>query len=270
VKANTLDLVDYFSWSTLREDKKHTTNGICHQVDKEELLNLDAREVGYKRVDITDRVSPYDDFALDDLVIYTYIAPEVNRNPNKTFIDMSYVNSGLLGAEQVDKIAPGFLKDYISSTEICTATVDNLEQILWSYDGKKLYLLNCLNSSVVLLHSFTNYNYLIREDVDLFDNYPAICNKQDLDYRNAIQKKSGKYSNALNSSNKDILETFFSAKDLWLDLFLLRNININPDVKLKIVKRGNWLTQIIAVDVLVNNNSFNPSGDHWLNNLIRV
>lgn len=267
VDIDNLNPVNRFSWSTLRADTKYTTNGICYKVDKEELLNIDAREVGYERVDITDKVSPYNDFSLDDLVVYTYIAPEVNCRPSETHIDMTYVNMGILGAERINKTTPGFLEDYVNSTEVCTSTVQELYQIFWSYDGKKLYLLDTHDSTVIQLHSFTNYIYTIRKGNDPYEGQTITFDKQDLDYRNAVSGKSGKYSDAISSSDKDILSTLFSAKDFWLDLFLLRNANIIPEEKLKIVKRGNWLTQIIAIDVFKSKELFELDGDCWVDDL---
>jgi hypothetical protein len=218
-------------------------------------------------VDITAKISAYSGFILDDLVVYTYIAPEVNCAPSETYIDMAYVNMGILGAEKINKSTPGFLKDYVSSTEVCTSTVKELYLIFWSYDGKKLYLLNTSDSSVILLHSFSNYVYLIRKGNDPYGNQVITHDKQDLDYRNATSGKPNKYGEAINSDDKNILKNLISKRDYWTDLFLIRNKNINFEEKLKIVKRGNWLTQIIALDVFKDDKYFEPSSDCWINNL---
>ncbi len=88
-------------------------------------------------------------------------------------------------------------------------------------------------------------------------------NKKDLDYRNVLAGKSGKYSDAIGSNDKNVLASLFSAKDFWLDLFLLRNTNVRFEEKLKIAQRGNWLTQIIAIDVFKDKKLFESNGDCW-------
>jgi hypothetical protein len=66
------------------------------------------------------------------------------------------------------------------------------------------------------------------------------------------------------------LDSLFLEEDYWLDLFLLRNENIQKQEKLQIVKRGNWLTQIISVDILKGNDDFKSNSDHWQENLKKV
>ncbi len=266
VDTITLNPVENYSWSTLRKDKNSMTNGVCFKVDENSLSNMDAREVGYQRVDVTSQITSYENHALDDITAYTYIAPETNCNPSKTFIDMNYVNMGILGAERINKIAPNFLQDYVSNTEICTSTVKDLYQIFWSFDGKKLYLLNH-DSTVILLHSFKNYHYFSRKGSDPHDTVKITHNKRMLDYRNALDGKSGKYSNAINSINIKELALLVSRDDYWLDLFLLRNKQLNTNDKYLIINRGNWLTQIIGKDVLKDNDIKN---DHWLAELQEV
>ena len=270
VEVDTLEPVDRYSWSTLRKNENYNTNGICIKVDEKSLANMDAREVGYERVDITNQITPYDNFVLDNVSVYTYIAPEINCMPSKTHIDMTYVNMGILGAEKINKTVPGFLEDYVLSTEVCTSIVKELYQVFWSFDGRKLYLLNTHDSSVILLHSFVNYIYLVRKGDDPHDKQVITHDKQNLDYRNAVSGVSGRYSDALNSNDKKTLDNLFLKEDYWLDLFLLRNESVQKQEKLQIVKRGNWLTQIISVDILKENDRFKSNNDHWQENLKKV
>jgi hypothetical protein len=81
---------------------------------------------------------------------------------------------------------------------------------------------------------------------------------------------SGRYSDALNSNDKKTLDNLFLKEDYWLDLFLLRNESVQKQEKLQIVKRGNWLTQIISVDILKENDRFKSNNDHWQENLKKV
>lgn len=249
VLMDGLSPVDRFCWATLEPKEDGWVNGLVLQVDKVGLDNMDSREVGYKRVDVSDKVVSYEGFGdMDGCKVYTYIAKNSLSN-KKSYIDINYVNMGYLGAKEIDKYCVGFLRDYISTTSTCCSEISNLYQIFMSYDGRAIYMLNTKDSSVIKIHEFKNIIYKARQDSDPYE-YQTICGPWSCrDIRNIENGVGGIHSSAYSSVDKQLLSELEKKNDQWLDMCLLRNKSLNYTELSQVLKRLNWVGQLIAYDL---------------------
>jgi hypothetical protein len=249
VTLENLEAIDRFSWATLRKDNQGWVNGLLFETSILQLKIMDAREVGYKRVEITGKVRAYDGFDFNKSnQIYTYIANEV-FGEKLSYIDLNYINMGLAGAKEIDRVASGFFEDYIGSTEQCTSIVEKLYQIYMSYDGKILYMLNTKDSSVIQIHHFNNIRYIVRDVADAYANQDICEAWSDFDIRNAVSGQAGLYSEALLVVLDTDIKRLFDIGNQWIDLMLLRNENVPHELKICIIKRGSWVCDLIGLDL---------------------
>jgi hypothetical protein len=128
-------------------------NGICQRVPAAQLEELDFREQGYTRVDVTDRIRAYPGHSLKPgVACHTYIDLQPSANVAPT--SLRYYEMGLHGARDLDVVTPGFLPDYISSTTKPHALLADPVFVFFSQDGLHLWLLNEQDSSLTLLLRF--------------------------------------------------------------------------------------------------------------------
>lgn len=149
-------LVNNATWANLIPEDTTTVNGVCRPVSKRQFQNIKYREEGYQPVEVTQAVTPYPGFELDDKPIYTFIHPN-NDNPtgqnlvvNKPYPEM--VNNGV---EFWDKIASGFQSDYDKSTYALDARKGDLNQIYFEPNGQDLMRLDEEQNQAIPIYGFT-------------------------------------------------------------------------------------------------------------------
>jgi len=241
-------MVDRFCWSTLRKRAGSFVNGLMVQATDLELQDLDIREVGYKRIDITEHVLPYDNFSINPgFKIWVYIAPETTGD-TLAYIDAPYVNGGLIGSREIDEHVPGFLNDYIESTQLCTAIIRDIHQVFIGNDGRGLYLLNRKDKSVILIHQFKNIIYTPRSNKDIHGDWPICATFGQYDAR-IVDKNATVFKEALFTNDQAEICNLIAKECPWINLMLLRNGAVSIDAKLSLVsKMDNWITDLIAMD----------------------
>jgi hypothetical protein len=142
------------AFATLVESESDFVNGICWRVSTDLLPDLDFREQGYKRIEVSHKVTPYPGFELSQSApCYTYVDPDPGRV--EAAVSQSYYDMGLKGAAIIDKKIPDFLTDYLSSTPPPPTLSSDLAFTFFSSDGCHLWLLEESDSSLVLLHKFS-------------------------------------------------------------------------------------------------------------------
>lgn len=248
IDLDDFKMVDIFCWSTLKKEKSRFVNGLISPVSDAELSDLDIREVGYNRLEVTTQVSCYNGFNLNpDYKIWVYIAPEV-ISLDLAYIDTPYVNAGLIGSSEINKIVPGFLNDYISSTQLCTAIIKDIHQVFIGNDGTGVYILNRKDKSVILLHAFKNIVYTPRSNKDIHKEWPVCSELGHYDIRVINQKKSDLYNPLISDNQIDIYE-YRDRKCPWINIMLLRNPNVSKSTKTDIVvAMDNWISDLIGMD----------------------
>lgn len=245
-------LVDKFCWATLVSDnEKSFVNGVCIEVNEDELINLDTRETGYKRIDVSTLVTPYEHFSLKENKIYTYISESTsNQDIDNVYIDADYINLGIRGAYQMDRLSPGFFDDYISSTKTPDAIIAPLKQVFWSEDGRKLYLLSP-DSTVVLIHKFSNYQFKINtpKDYDSHTNQPITKEFACFDERFPCKDSGDLYYLARNCHSKDGIKVLASLNNFMIKVLLLKNTNIPTSFKHEMISKTDWIPYIVGMDL---------------------
>ena len=142
------------AFATLIESESDFVNGMCWRVSTDLLPDLDFREQGYKRIEVSQKVTPYPGFELSQSVpCYTYVDPL--PDVVKAAVSQSYYDMGQKGAAIIDKQIPNFLSDYLSSTPPPPILSSDLAFTFFSSDGYHLWLLEESDSSLVLLHKFS-------------------------------------------------------------------------------------------------------------------
>ncbi|MES2880348.1 MAG: gamma-glutamylcyclotransferase family protein [Pseudomonadota bacterium] len=128
-------------------------NGICQFVHAEQLDELDFREQGYQRIDVTDQIQAYPGHALmPGLACHTYIDLHPSLDPAPT--SLRYFEMGLHGARALDAVAPGFFQAYRNSTAEPHLLLSDPVFVFFSPDGRHLWLLDEQDSSLTLLMRF--------------------------------------------------------------------------------------------------------------------
>lgn len=249
VTLNDLEAVDRYCWATIEESEKSKVNGLLSPVTLEGLQNMDSREVGYERVDVTDLLEFYPGYEIDGKIqVFAYIAPNT-LTKETSFIDINYVNMGLEGAQMVDQSCKGFYDDYINSTDDCASEMKEIYMVFMSYDGKSMYLLNRLNTEFVKIHAFKNLAYKRRQKSDPYESQGVCRILFTKDIRNIVAGDAGENSIAYYSTGRSQLEGFVNKEDKWLDLVLLRNKNLPDDLLQVLLSRVNWIGKLIAFDL---------------------
>jgi hypothetical protein len=245
-----LEIFEDFCWANIYQKKGGFVNGLLKEVEFNSLSNLDVREVGYERINVTNEISLYDDGLNEDDVVYTYIhKPEVENN-KLAFIDLNYINMGTIGAKCIDEsYQPGFFKDFIESTDACDAVISDMIQFFISYDGEKLYLLDSKDSSVCLIHIFVNHLYEKKGDIDPYFELPISEKWNCRDIRNVKSGSSKTLSIALTEKDEDRLFDLIEMDEIWVDMMLIRNPNLNEKMRNIVIHRGIWLVKFIAFDL---------------------
>ncbi len=114
---------DYL-YLNLVECHESKTNGVLIEVTDAELALLDAREIGYNHVDVTERVSILVDAADDtptdlaDVRIFAFIAPD-QHHPDKHIL-RSYLHTCIQGVPDEHR------DQWLLDTEICNTVLDDL------------------------------------------------------------------------------------------------------------------------------------------------
>lgn len=153
VHVNDWSVAEKVAFANLFPASGRKVNGVCHQIPSECLSDLDFREQGYARVEVSDRIQPYPGYVINnDIACYTYI----DQHPDLSAVTVSrnYYNMGWHGAQSIDRIVHGFSRDYIQSTTQPLSFTDDLAFTFISQDGMHLWLLNESDSSLVLLLKF--------------------------------------------------------------------------------------------------------------------
>jgi hypothetical protein len=153
VYAKDWRIAERVAFATLTRSGQKTVNGVCQRIPSDRLVDLDFREQGYTRIEVSQNISPYDSYELDTSIrCYAYIDPA--PDPRPAIVSRSYYDMGRLGAANLSKLVPEFLTDYLSSTEPPATLVGDLVFVFFSGDGHHLWLLQESDSSLVLLHRF--------------------------------------------------------------------------------------------------------------------
>jgi len=138
------------AFANLRPAAASVVNGVCRRVDSDKLPELDFREQGYTRVDISNTIAPYDGFELGAAFkCYAYVDPTPDMAG--AMVSRAYYEMGRRGASRLNDTVPGFSDDYLASTEPAGQLVDDLVFVFFSADGCHLWLLEEEDSSLVLL-----------------------------------------------------------------------------------------------------------------------
>ncbi|WP_374316822.1 gamma-glutamylcyclotransferase family protein [Aquabacterium sp.] len=126
-------------------------NGICQRVHIDALADLDFREQGYSRVDVTEAIEPYPGMSLPTGArCHAYVDLAPSAAP--ACISAHYYRMGEQGAAALSSRVPHFLQDYLASTEAPGNRLDEaLAFVYFGRDGRHLWLLNEPDSSLVLL-----------------------------------------------------------------------------------------------------------------------
>src|SRR5579862_5573659 len=125
IYANDWRIAERVSFATLTHSRHKTVNGVCRRIPSDRLADLDFREQGYARVEVSQSISPYYGYELDRSIrCYAYIDPTPDTRP--AIVSRSYYDMGRLGAAHLSKLVPEFLTDYLSSTEPPALLVDDL------------------------------------------------------------------------------------------------------------------------------------------------
>jgi hypothetical protein len=145
---------DRVAFATLCPTPGQQVNGLCHRVPADRLGDLDFREQGYRRIEVSGQLTPYPGHVLlPGLPCYTYLdaAPDATPAP----VSRAYYDMGRLGAKSIDRGVPGFAADYQATTRLPARLADDLAFLFISADGRHLWLLDERDSSLVLLLRFS-------------------------------------------------------------------------------------------------------------------
>jgi hypothetical protein len=129
-------------------------NGLCHRIPADRLDELDFREQGYVRLEVTKKMAAYPGYTLaPGIPVYAYIdpAPASIQAP----VSRAYYTMGRDGARSVAAQVAGFSADYLSSTRQ-PLLADDLVFLFIGADGRHLWLLEETDSSLVLLLRFAH------------------------------------------------------------------------------------------------------------------
>lgn len=141
------------AFANLKQVAGGMVNGVCRRVPRRRLDELDFREQGYRRVEVTGMLKPYPEHVLESgLPCLAYIDPAPDPLPAP--VSRAYFDMGRRGAEAIDRWVPGFAADYRCSTPPPSLLADDLAFVFLSGDGRHLWLLNEADSSLVLLLRF--------------------------------------------------------------------------------------------------------------------
>jgi hypothetical protein len=105
-------------------------NGVLYMLGPEDLAKVDAREYGYKRTDITDKIEEYD-FTGGRVYIYEGLPepPEVAAaDPGKYIIVKEYVDQVIAAC---DGRGREFRDEFVNSTRAATYRIVSYEKITW-------------------------------------------------------------------------------------------------------------------------------------------
>lgn len=158
VYTSDWSVVEKFTWSNLAHHETSFVNGVCYRVNQTELQEIDYRETGYERVEITYAIDPYWNFQLEpNLPCFTYIdtaTQDIQLEEPGVFISKDYVNMGIEGARKIGRSVDNFFGDFIATTSIPSCQIEDIKQIFFSDDGIHMWLLNEPDSSLILIHKF--------------------------------------------------------------------------------------------------------------------
>lgn len=139
VSATTFDFVPRFAYASIERKKDTFCNGLVWLTDDTELENLDFREQGCTRIEVTSQLSAYPGFTLPDVRIFAYVdAAGVGPAP----VNFEYCNMAIIGAKQLDVLVPGFSADFQVSTPWPDEPLENWKFIYWARDGKTLWMID--------------------------------------------------------------------------------------------------------------------------------
>jgi hypothetical protein len=155
VHAEDWRIADRVAFASLIRSAHKSVNGVCRRIPSDQLAALDYREQGYRRIDVSAIITPYNGFELDKSVpCFAYIDSGHSARP--AIVSRAYYNMGYLGAAHLSKVVPGFLEDYLNSTEHRPHLADDLVFVFISADGRHLWLLDERDSSLILLQRFSS------------------------------------------------------------------------------------------------------------------
>lgn len=138
--------------------------GVCIEVDSSHLAALDRRESGYVRQDVSSSVERFlTSGAPISPPVFTYIDTDAHADLEPV-IGRGYLNLLIQSARDIDSIAPGFWNAFITSTDFPTFPVEDVFQLFIDSTGRNLFLLESVDSSVVLLHTFNQPQFQPRPE----------------------------------------------------------------------------------------------------------
>jgi hypothetical protein len=154
VHAKDWRIAEHVAFANLKPHHGTVVNGVCRRIPSDGLVDLDFREQGYVRLEVSEKISPYDGYKLDrSIPCFAYVDPLPDTRA--VMVSQSYYDMGRVGAASISRFVPEFLNDYLASTELPTIIANDLVFVFFSGDGHHLWLLEESDSSLVLLHRFT-------------------------------------------------------------------------------------------------------------------
>ena len=248
VHPDTLNNVSCFSWATLVPGPGFV-NGVCFEIDGNDLVNIDNREGGYRRTDVTDRIAPYTNFRLKaNEAIYTYISDTASLDsfypPVIPYISADYVNMGFFGALAVNKFADGFYKDFVATTDLVEAAISDIRQVFWSNNGQRLYLLDEKDSSVILLHDFDRSVFPAYAQEDIHFSRKATPALVAYDLRSVTRDRTSRYYHCMHCAAADI-PRLLESRDPWVRVYLVKNSAMTKEQRDLLSRSTNFVSQLI-------------------------
>lgn len=139
IDACSFAVVPAYAFSSIEQDPACSINGVAYQVSDGDLLELDYREQGYVRVNVTPSVMPYSGFTLQGQVeAYVDAMGIAGTFP----VSAEYMNIGTTGARYLDRWVPDFSRDYCRTTPIPNGHIEPMRFVSIGKDGRTLWLLH--------------------------------------------------------------------------------------------------------------------------------
>jgi hypothetical protein len=227
------------AFATIEPCPGKLVNGICARVPESRLPELDFREQGYTRIDVSGSILPYGDYEIDrSLRCFTYVDPA--PDPLPTMVSQAYYDMGRVGAASIDEIVPDFLEDYLTSTEVPAILADDLAFVFFSGDGQRLWLLDESNSSLVLLHQFAHPQFppLTREPPEILRHVTS--GLEWLDARHRAVEDSSTHKRIPSGLVKDLTLALngndVSASPYWLCRLTATDVPLISSLQLEVME----------------------------------
>lgn len=121
---------------------------MAYWVPAGDLPGLDFREQGYRRVEVGEAIEAYPGFSLNGPVA-AYVDVDTSVVPAP--VAAGYLNMGILGAQRIDRLVPGFLDDFCRDTPLPPGGMANRYFFYLGADGRTVWWLHLESEQRTLL-----------------------------------------------------------------------------------------------------------------------